>query len=144
MKRAASEVVAAVTLLTVAALVGLTVYAYFANTLSGYASSYSSTSELERRATLEKFVIVSVWVDPATGLVNATVYNSGSTNLVLSAAYINAVKASELIEGFNQPFQPGRLFKAVFNSPVPIEAGTSYELTLASSSGVTVKAVFKA
>ena len=131
MRRGVSEVVGAMVLLAAVVALFIPILTY---------SSYLESSWLSSLAPRprDRLVIVSVWVDPSTGLVNVTLYNYGSTNVVVDALYVDASRATPM-SGFNEPKPPG-LFNVL--ASVSLAPG-EHRLVVVTVEGVRVEATFR-
>ena len=131
-RRGVSEVLGAVVLLAAVVAIFIPLLAYSYTLESSWLGSLTPRPR-------DRLAIVSVWADADADLVNVTLYNYGSTNVVVDALYVDARRATP-VSGFNEPQPPG-LFNVV--ASVSLSPGV-HRLVVVTVEGVRVEATFRA
>ena len=136
MDRGVSEVVASLILLLIVTTLGTFLYSYTL-TSTGLQQDYlRSQVELESERAGERFRIVSVlWL--GGDRLNVTILNYGLIDIAIVDVYIDGVRVSTYYGGRGEEIYTSELGWICFDSPIPIEADSTYEITIVSERGVT-------
>ena len=134
--RGVSEVVANLILLLIVTTLGTFLYSYTLTTTGLQQSYLESQVELEAERAEERFRIVTVlWL--GGNKLNVTILNYGLIDITITDAYINGVKVSTYYGGRGKEIYTSELGWICFDSPIPIEEESSYEIIIVSERGVT-------
>lgn len=134
--RGVSEIIASLMLLLIVTVLGTFLYSYTL-TSTGLQQSYlRSQVELESERAEERFRVVSVlWL--GDDKLNVTILNYGLIDVTIADVYVNGVRVSTYHGGRGEEIYTSELGWICFESPIPIEEGSSYEITIVSERGVT-------
>lgn len=135
-RKGISEIVASLMLLLIVTTLGTFLYSY-SLTATGLQQSYLKT-EVEREAerARERFRVVSLlWL--GGNKLNATILNYGLIDIAVTDIYINGVRVSTYYGGRGEEIYASELGWICFESPIPIEAESTYEIIMVSERGVT-------
>jgi hypothetical protein len=105
-------------------------------TATGLQQSYLE-SEVEREAdrAMERFRVVAVlW--QGDDRLNVTILNYGLIDIQIIDIYVNGVRVSTYYGGRGEEVYTSELGWVCFESPIPIETDSTYEITLVSERGV--------
>lgn len=134
-ERGVSEVVASLILLLIVTTLGTFLYSYTL-TATGLQQSYLE-SEVDREAerAMERFRVVAVlW--QGDNRLNVTILNYGLIDILITDIYVNGVRVSTYYGRRGEEVYTSELGWICFESPIPIETDSTYEITLVSERGV--------
>ena len=136
MDRGVSEVVASLILLLIVTTLGTFLYSYTLTTTGLQQRYLESQTRLETERAEERFRVVSVtWMGGSK--LNVTILNYGLIDIAIVDVYVNGVRVSTYYGGRGEEIYTSELGWICFESPISIEEGSSYEITIVSERGVT-------
>ena len=136
MDRGVSEVVASLILLLIVTTLGTFLYSYTLTTTGLQQRYLESQTRLETERAEERFRVVSVtWM--GGNKLNVTILNYGLIDIAIVDVYVNGVRVSTYYGGRGEEIYTSELGWICFESPISIEEGSSYEITIVSERGVT-------
>ena len=136
MDRGVSEVVASLILLLIVTTLGTFLYSYTLTTTGLQQRYLESQTRLETERAEERFRVVSVtWMGGSK--LNVTILNYGLIDIAIVDVYVNGVRVSTYYGGRGEEIYTSELGWVCFESPISIEEGSSYEITIVSERGVT-------
>lgn len=136
MDRGVSEVVASLILLLIVTALGTFLYSYTLTSTNLQQSYLQSQVELESERAEERFRVVSVlWL--GDDKLNVTILNYGLIDVTIADVYVNGVRVSTYYGGRGEEIYTSEMGWVCFESPIPVEEGSSYEITIVSERGVT-------
>ena len=136
MDRGVSEVVASLILLLIVTTLGTFLYSYTLTTTGLQQRYLESQTRLETERAEERFRVVSVtWM--GGNKLNVTILNYGLIDIAIVDVYVNGVRVSTYYGGRGEEIYTSELGWVCFESPISIEEGSSYEITIVSERGVT-------
>jgi len=134
--RGVSEVVASLILLLIVTTLGTFLYSYTLTTTGLQQRYLESQTRLETERAEERFRVVSVtWMGGSK--LNVTILNYGLIDIAIVDVYVNGVRVSTYYGGRGEEIYTSELGWICFESPISIEEGSSYEITIVSERGVT-------
>jgi len=134
--RGVSEVVASLILLLIVTTLGTFLYSYTLTTTGLQQRYLESQTRLETERAEERFRVVSVtWM--GGNKLNVTILNYGLIDIAIVDVYVNGVRVSTYYGGRGEEIYTSELGWVCFESPISIEEGSSYEITIVSERGVT-------
>ena len=136
MDRGVSEVVASLILLLIVTVLGTFLYSYTLTTTGLQQRYLESQTGLETERAEERFRVVSVtWMGGSK--LNVTILNYGLIDIAIVDVYVNGVRVSTYYGGRGEEIYTSELGWVCFESPISIEEGSTYEITIVSERGVT-------
>ena len=136
MDRGVSEVVASLILLLIVTTLGTFLYSYTLTTTGLQQRYLESQTRLETERAEERFRVVSVtWMGGSK--LNVTILNYGLIDIAIVDVYVNGVRVSTYYGGRGEEIYTSELGWICFESPISIEEGSTYEITIVSERGVT-------
>ena len=136
MDRGVSEVVASLILLLIVTVLGTFLYSYTLTTTGLQQRYLESQTRLETERAEERFRVVSVtWMGGSK--LNVTILNYGLIDIAIVDVYVNGVRVSTYYGGRGKEIYTSELGWVCFESPISIEEGSTYEITIVSERGVT-------
>ena len=136
MDRGVSEVVASLILLLIVTTLGTFLYSYTLTTTGLQQRYLESQTRLETERAEERFRVVSVlWL--GDDKLNVTILNYGLIDVTIADVYVNGVRVSTYYGGRGEEIYTSEMGWVCFESPIPVEEGSSYEITIVSERGVT-------
>ena len=136
MDRGVSEVVASLILLLIVTVLGTFLYSYTLTTTGLQQRYLESQTRLETERAEERFRVVSVtWMGGSK--LNVTILNYGLIDIAIVDVYVNGVRVSTYYGGRGEEIYTSELGWVCFESPISIEEGSTYEITIVSERGVT-------
>ena len=136
MDRGVSEVVASLILLLIVTTLGTFLYSYTLTTTGLQQRYLESQTRLETERAEERFRVVSVtWMGGSK--LNVTILNYGLIDIAIVDVYVNGVRVSTYYGGRGEEIYTSELGWVCFESPISIEEGSTYEITIVSERGVT-------
>ena len=119
-RKALSPVVASIILIAVTVAVSIAVAAW----MGALSFNFMNTEQLS---------ITNAVLNPAAGTIDLTVSNSGSTNVELSAAYVNSVAVSAV--GWKQTISANSNDAVDQLTGLTLASGSTYQIKLMSTKG---------
>ena len=143
-RRGVSEIVGSLTMILIAVTLGVALYSYSLGIFSSSGGSFQSSMSIRGERAQERFTVTAVWWAVTGSQMNVTVLNYGEIDLVIDAVYIEGTAVSAYQEEQGETVRTGELNSLKFTSPVSIQSGQVYEITVASERGNTDVANWKA
>ncbi len=134
-KRGVSEVVASLMMILIVAAAGAILYAYSLTTFSSTGTSFQLQMDRGQERARERLVIVAVWWRDTGNQLNVTVLNYGKIDLAVDAIYIDGTPVTAFSSGQGVTITTDKLGYINFTSPVAIQNGQAYEITVVTERG---------
>ena len=135
-RRAVSEIVASLVLLLIVSTLGTALYSYTLTITQGQHDAIRAETSRATERSRERFKVVAVWWAGSGDLLNVTVLNYGRNDISIADVYVEGERVAAYSFGRGEEIYIGRLLRVAFTSPVPIQSGSVYELTVVSERGV--------
>lgn len=143
-KKGVSEVVASLLMVLIAVSLGTALYSYSLNVFSSSGNSFLSNMNIKIERAQERFTVVAVWWAVTSNQMNITVLNYGKIDLIIDIVYIDRTPVSVYQDGQGETVRTEELISIKFTSPISIQDGQVYEITVVSKRGNTNVANWKA
>lgn len=143
-RRGVSEIIADLILMLIVSSAGIVAYSYSIGAFSSSSSIFQLDTNSQENQAQERFAIIAVWENLATNQLNLTVLNYGQIGLAINAVYINWTKVTNYLPGWNTTKGNGALIQVSFTSPIAIQSGSTYQITVVSTRGSTNAITWKA
>jgi len=143
-KRGVSEIIADLILMLIVSSAGIVAYSYSIGAFSSSSSIFQLDTSSQQNQAQERFSIIAVWENQQTNQLNLTVLNYGQIGLTINTVYINWTTVTNYLPGWNTTMGNGALIQVGFISPITIQSGSNYQITVASTRGSTNAITWKA
>ena len=135
--RAVSEVIASLVLLLIVVVLGTFLYGYSLSAMGEQQSSFKGEVGMQAERAQERFKLIAAWWSGSGDLLNLTILNYGKLDIKIVDIYVNGEGVASYYTGRGEDIYTSRWERVSFTSPVPISAGTLYEIVLVSERGVS-------
>jgi uncharacterized membrane protein len=136
-RKAASEVVASLVILLIVSILGSSLYSFSITTMMYQQENMYADIEVEIARSKESYKVIHIGWDGLGDDLNVMILNYGQLDLKISEVYVNGAMTTTYLSGRLETIQTTKLANVVLTSPVPIIAGSNYEIVLASQRGVS-------
>jgi hypothetical protein len=144
-RRGVSEIIADLILMLIISSAGIVAYSYSIGAFTSSSSIFQLDTSSQENQAQERFAIIAVWEGLATtNQLNLTVLNYGQIGLTINAVYINWTTVTNYLPGWNTTIGNGALVQVGFISPITIQSGSNYQITVVSTRGSTNAITWKA
>jgi hypothetical protein len=143
-RRGVSEIIADLILLLIISSAGIVAYSYSIGAFSSSSSIFQLDTSSQQNQAQERFTIIAVWENLTANQLNLTVLNYGQIGLTINAVYINWTTVTNYLPGWNTTIGNGALVQVGFISPITIQSGSNYQITVVSTRGSTNAITWKA
>ncbi len=133
-KRGVSEIIGSLLVILIVATAGVAVYAYSVDAFNSSSSHFQQQTRLDEERLRERILIPRVWGD-APNQLNVTVLNYGKIDIAIDAVYINGTAVTAFLEGRGVFTGVGELVGVKCTSPIAIQSGSVYEITVVTERG---------
>jgi hypothetical protein len=139
-----SEIIADLILMLIISSAGIVAYSYSIGAFSSSSSIFQIDTSSQENQAQERFAIIAVWENLTANQLNLTVLNYGQIGLAINAVYINWTTVTNYLLGWNATKGNGALIQVGFISPIAIQSGSIYQITVVSTRGSTNAITWKA
>ena len=139
-----SEIIADLILMLIISSAGIVAYSYSIGAFSSSSSNFQLDTSSQQNQAQERFAIIAVWENLTANQLNLTVLNYGQIGLTVNAVYINWTTVTNYLQGWNTTIGNGALVQVGFVSPIGIQSGSNYQITVVSTRGSTNAITWKA
>ena len=143
-KRGVSEIIADLILMLIVSSAGIVAYSYSIGAFSSSSSVFQLDTSSQENQAQERFAIIAVWENQPTNQLNLTVLNYGQVGLAVDKVYINSTSVATISTGWRTTIGNGALIQVLFTSPIAIQSGSTYQITVVSTRGSTNAIIWKA
>lgn len=143
-RRGVSEIIADLILMLIISSAGIVAYTYSIGAFSSSSSIFQLDTSSQQNQAQERFAIIAVWENLTANQLNLTVLNYGQIGLTINAVYINWTTVTNYLPGWNTTIGNGALIQVGFISPIAIQSGSNYQITVVSTRGSTNAITWKA
>jgi len=143
-RRGVSEIIADLILMLIISSAGIVAYSYSIGAFSSSSSTFQLDTSSQQNQAQERFAIIAIWENLTANQLNLTVLNYGQIGLTINAVYINWTTVTNYLPGWNTTIGNGALVQVGFISPIVIQSGSNYEITVVSTRGSTNAITWKA
>jgi len=137
-RRGVSEIIASLLILMIVSVLGTVLYTYSLNISQLQQDKLIRDTTLSTGKAQERFQVIGVWYRQSNEIMNLTVLNYGKQELFVSEVYIDGVRVSNHISGFNVEIFSEEIGQIVFVTPSSLSSGIQHEIEIASVKGVTL------
>ena len=137
-RRGVSEIIASLLVLMIVSVLGTILYTYSLNISQLQQDKLIRDTTLSTGKAQERFQVIGVWYRQSSDIMNLTVLNYGKQELFVSDVYINGVRVSNHISGFDVETFSEDIGQIVFVTPSSLSSGIQHEIEIASVKGVTL------
>ena len=137
-RRGVSEIIASLLILMIVSVLGTVLYTYSLNISQLQQDKLIRDTTLSTGKAQERFQVIGVWYRQSNEIMNLTVLNYGKQELFVSEVYIDGVRVSNHISGFDVEIFSDNIGQIVFVSPSSLSSGIQHEIEIASVKGVTL------
>ena len=137
-RRGVSEIIASLLILMIVSVLGTVLYTYSLNISQLQQDKLIRDTTLSTGKAQERFQVIGVWYRQSNEIMNLTVLNYGKQELFVSEVYIDGVRVSNHISGFNVEIFSEEIGQIVFVTPSSLSSGIQHEIEITSVKGVTL------
>ena len=137
-RRGVSEIIASLLVLMIVSVLGTVLYSYSLNISQLQQDRLIRETTLSTEKVQERFLILGVWYRQSNNIMNLTVLNYGKHELFVSDVYVNGVRVSNQITGFDSKILTEDIGQVIFQPPSALGSGVQHEIEVVSVKGVTL------
>jgi flagellin-like protein len=137
-RRGVSEIIASLLVLMIVSVLGTVLYSYSLNISQLQQDRLIRETTLSTEKAQERFLILGVWYRQSNNIMNLTVLNYGKHELFVSDVYVNGVRVSNQITGFDSKILTEDIGQVIFQPPSALGSGVQHEIEVVSVKGVTL------
>lgn len=137
-RRGVSEIIASLLVLMIVSVLGTVLYTYSLNISQLQQDKLIRDTSLSTGKAKERFQVIGVWYRQSNDIMNLTVLNYGKQELFVSDVYIDGVRVSNHISGFDVEIFTESIGQIVFITPISLGSGVQHEIEIVSVKGVSL------
>lgn len=137
-RRGVSEIIASLLVLMIVSVLGTILYTYSLNISQLQQDKLIRDTSLSTGKAQERFQVIGVWYRQSNDIMNLTVLNYGKQELFVSDVYIDGVRVSNHISGFDVEIFSEDIGQIIFVTPSSLSSGIQHEIEIVSIRGVTL------